>query len=121
MQAPFWLATSGVVIAYILYVAKPAWPGLISQKLSLVHRLLMHKYGFDSFNENVVARFTRFTSSILADKFDMGFIDNGVVNGAARTVGAVSRVMKKIQHGYLYNYTFLMIFGLLMLVMLVLL
>ena len=42
---------------------------------------------------------------------DETIIDGTVVNGAARTVGFVSKVARQLQSGYLYHYAFAMILG----------
>ncbi len=39
-------------------------------------------------------------------------IDDGLVNGSARTVGWLGSVMRYAQSGYLYHYAFAMILGL---------
>lgn len=121
VHAPFWLALLGVIVAFIFYVLNPELPELLLNRLSLikwVHGILINKYGFDKFNENVIARSTRKISCFISEKFDMGVIDHSLVDGTAKGIGRLSAVMKKLQTGYLYNYTFLMIFGLLVLVML---
>lgn len=119
MHAPFWLAIAGIGTAYLFYVLKPNWSGVVLNRLKFVNSILINKYGFDSFNEKVVARFTRATSSLIGEKVDMGLIDGGLVNGSAYGIAKISSLLKNIQKGFLYNYTFLMIFGLLILIMLV--
>ena len=119
MHAPFWLAISGVATAYVFYVLKPELSTMVLNRFGFVNKILLNKYGFDSFNENVIAKLTRSTSSLIGSKVDMGLIDGGLVNGSANGVAKISRLLKSIQKGFLYNYTFLMIFGLLILIMLV--
>jgi len=43
---------------------------------------------------------------------DQIMIDDGLVNGSARTVGWLGSVMRYAQSGYLYHYAFAMILGL---------
>ena len=119
MHPPFWLALAGVGTAYLCYVVMPGIPGAILNRTQWINKILNNKYGFDSFNEHVIARGTRCVSQLLAEHLDMGLIDNNLVNGSARSVGTLSRVIKKIQNGYLYNYTFVMILGLLILLLLI--
>ena len=47
---------------------------------------------------------------------DRGLIDGLIVNGSARTVGALSGVVKRIQTGFLYHYAFVMVVGLVLFV-----
>jgi NADH-quinone oxidoreductase subunit L len=45
-------------------------------------------------------------------KADAGFIDNGIVNGSARVVEWVATQVRRWQTGFLYDYAFAMIIGL---------
>ena len=47
---------------------------------------------------------------------DQTFIDGLVVNGSARLVGWVAALSRRLQTGYLYQYAFSMVIGLLILV-----
>ena len=46
---------------------------------------------------------------------DVAVIDGVLVNGSARLVGWFATVIRKIQTGYIYNYAFAMIFGIVVL------
>jgi len=57
-------------------------------------------------------------SSVFQWRFgDQVVIDDGLVNGSARTVGWLGSVMRYAQSGYLYHYAFAMILGLASLLM----
>ena len=45
---------------------------------------------------------------------DVVLID-GLVNGSAQSVGLFSTIIRKLQSGYIYNYAFAMIFGIVLL------
>ncbi len=115
---PFWLAMSGVATAYLFYVLRPEWSTAVNNKARAVNTVLYNKYGFDLFYEKVIARGFRALSSFTAYKFDMGFIDAVLVNGTANSFVSISAVLKKLQTGYLYNYIFFMILGLLIFIVL---
>lgn len=42
-------------------------------------------------------------------------IDNGIVNGSAKMVGAVAAQVRKMQTGFIYTYAAAMVFGVLVL------
>jgi NADH-quinone oxidoreductase subunit L len=42
---------------------------------------------------------------------DRFLIDGAVVNGSAKTVGWLARLVRHVQSGYLYHYAFAMIVG----------
>jgi NADH-quinone oxidoreductase subunit L len=108
----FYLALGGALVAWFLYIRRPDLPGKIAAALQPGYRLLENKYYFDWFNEKVVAAGTRALGSGLWKVGDRGLIDGLIVNGSARTVGALSGVVKRIQTGFLYHYAFVMVVGL---------
>jgi len=111
-QLPVWLAAAGVLTAYIFFKWKPALADSAERAFKWLHTILTEKYGFDWFNENVIAAGARALGSGLWRFGDQELIDDGMVNGSARLVGWFSSVMRYAQSGYLYHYAFAMILGL---------
>jgi NADH-quinone oxidoreductase subunit L len=109
---PVWLAAAGVLTAYIFFKWKPAWADSAERAFKWLHTILTEKYGFDWFNEHVIAAAARGLGGGLWRFGDQDLIDNGMVNGSARVVGWFSSVMRYAQSGYLYHYAFAMILGL---------
>ncbi len=109
--APFWLALSGVVLAYVLYMVKTGWPAAIQKMVQPLHTLLDHKYYLDAFNEHVLARGARGIGAGLWRWGDQVLIDGALVNGAWRWVSRLSGLVRKGQTGYLYHYALAMIMG----------
>jgi NADH-quinone oxidoreductase subunit L len=107
----FWLALAGVVAAWYLYLVRPGIPDAIQARFGFVYRVLDNKYYMDWFNEHVLARAARITGTGLWKGGDVGFIDNVVIDGSARTVGGVSMLTRYVQSGYLYWYALVMIIG----------
>jgi len=112
---PFWLAMAGVGTAYYLYMVNPSIPAKLHQSFNWLYRILENKYGFDRFNEVVFAAGSRLIGRVLWKVGDQTIIDGAMVNGAAKTVGFVSKKARLLQSGYLYVYAFAMIVGLLVL------
>jgi len=108
---PFWLAMAGVATAYYLYMVRPDIPAQLHKRFNWLYRVMENKYGFDRFNEIVFAGGARLIGRVLWKAGDQTLIDGAVVNGAAKTVGFVSKVARQIQSGYLYHYAFAMILG----------
>jgi len=108
---PFWLALSGAATAWFLYIKRPELPAKIKEKFSLVSAILEKKYGFDEFNDWFFAGGARGISRLLWIVGDVKLIDGVMVNGSAKLVGMFSRVLRKIQTGYIYHYAFSMIIG----------
>ncbi|MDP9083861.1 MAG: NADH-quinone oxidoreductase subunit L [Pseudomonadota bacterium] len=109
---PFWFAASGVFAAWIFFLKKPEFADAAERRFRWLHRILVDKYGFDWFNEHVIVAGARLLGGGLWRFGDQIVIDDGLVNGSARTVGWLGSVMRYAQSGYLYHYAFAMILGL---------
>ena len=111
-SAAIWLALAGAIVAWVLYLLRPELPGRIARRFAPAHRLLVNKYYFDWFNENVLAGATRGLGRLLWGVGDRTVIDGAIVNGSARGVAALSAIVRRVQSGYLYHYAFAMVIGL---------
>ena len=116
VTAPFWLAVSGFVVAWLLWHLRPDIPARIAETFRAVHTVLARKYYFDELYESVLAGIGRAVGGGLWQVGDVRLIDGLMVNGSARGVGWLSGVVRWIQTGLLYHYAFAMIVGLLLLV-----
>ncbi|HEX7079593.1 MAG TPA: NADH-quinone oxidoreductase subunit L [Gammaproteobacteria bacterium] len=115
-SATVYLAAAGALVAWFLYLKRPDIPELVLDRAGVLYRVLVNKYYFDWFNENVLARGTRAAGQALWRVGDQVLIDGLIVNGSARAVGAVSSVARGLQSGYLYHYAFAMVVALAMLI-----
>ena len=112
LGAPFWLALSGVVCAWLFFLRNPSWAAAVQSRLTGLHSLLVNKYYFDWFNENVLARASRGLGTLLWKAGDQAVIDGALVNGSAAAVNWFSGVARRVQTGYLYSYALWMVVGL---------
>ncbi|MEO7495601.1 MAG: NADH-quinone oxidoreductase subunit L [Massilia sp.] len=110
---PFFLALAGVVSAFYCYMVNPRVPAWFYAKFHAVHTLLDNKYYMDKFNDVVFSGGARLLGNGLWNVGDKALIDGLVVNGSARLVGFISTIVRKFQTGYIYNYAFVMILGVL--------
>lgn len=113
LTLPVWFAISGVVLAWLFYVKAPQLPHMFAQRFALLYKLLLSKYGFDDFNQIVFVRGGRYLAGIFFHVGDEQILDHQFVNGSGRVIAWLSRMMRKLQSGYLYHYAFAMIIGLL--------
>ena len=109
---PVWLAALGVFTAWLFFLKRPDLAEAAERRFKWLHTLLVNKFGFDWFYENVIVAGARRLGSGLWRFGDQIVIDDGFVNGSARTVGWLGSVMRYAQSGYLYHYAFAMILGL---------
>jgi NADH-quinone oxidoreductase subunit L len=107
----FWLAVAGVALPWFFYLRRPDIPAALQRRFAFLYKLLDNKYYFDWFNENVLARGARLVGTGLWRGGDVGVIDNILIDGSARTVGAFAVLSRRLQSGYLYWYALVMIVG----------
>jgi NADH-quinone oxidoreductase subunit L len=110
--APFWLMAAGFAAATGIYLARPALADRLQQSMPRLHRLLTNKFYVDEFYQKVFVARTVRIGNALWEKGDAGVIDGWLVNGSARLVGSISARVRAWQSGYLFQYAFAMILGL---------
>jgi len=106
-----YLVIAGVFSAWALYWKWPHLPDVIDARLKPLRWVLEHKYGFDAFNEKVLAKAGRLLGAFFWKAGDQVLID-GAVNGSANTIGFLAGVVRRVQSGFLYSYAFWMVIGL---------
>lgn len=77
-----YLATAGVLSAWLLYVKLPHLPAKIAQAFRPVYVLFENKYYLDALYFNVFAKGTRALGTFFWKVGDTAIIDNGIVNGS---------------------------------------
>ena len=111
---PFWFALAGFGAAWYLYIVRPELPRVLRAKAGVLVAVLMDKYGFDRFNDWFFAGGARLVGGGLWKGGDVAVID-GFINGSARLVGWCAAVVRTLQSGFIYQYAFAMIIGMLVL------
>jgi NADH-quinone oxidoreductase subunit L len=117
ISVTFWFAAAGVFTAWLFFLKKTELADAAERRFKWLYVILVDKYGFDWFNEHVIMVGARLLGAGLWRFGDQAVIDDGLVNGSARTVGWLGSVMRYAQSGYLYHYAFAMILGLASLLM----
>jgi len=112
---PFFLALSGILVSWLFFVKKPQLADDCKKLLNPVYVILDKKYAFDEIYQIVFVGGAKKIGNLLWSIGDRILIDNGLVNGSYKSVDLFSKLLKKIQTGYLYHYAFTMITGFLIL------
>ncbi len=112
----FWLLLAGAVTAYICFAWKPQLAQMASGIFAPIKTILQNKYYFDDFNQKFFAKGSLGLGRFLWRYGDKAIIDDGIVNGSARSVAKIAAKARKLQTGYLYHYALLMLVGLLILI-----
>jgi NADH-quinone oxidoreductase subunit L len=77
-----------------------------------LYRLLENKFYVDELYQKLFVNRTLNIGDFLWRKADAGLIDDGLVNGSARLMDNLSARVRHWQSGYLFQYAFAMIVGL---------
>ncbi len=109
----FYLLLGGVLLAWLCYSLVPSIPKLLAPVLAIPSFILARKYGCDWLYIKGFARLGVGVGKVASALGDRILIDGLMVNGTASMVRGVSMQLRKIQSGYLYQYAFAMIIGLL--------
>ncbi|STX52757.1 NADH-quinone oxidoreductase chain L [Legionella busanensis] len=108
----FWVTLAGIFLAWLCYIAFPSTPAILARKFSGVYKLLLNKYGFDTFNDRVFVRGSKALGRIFYRGGDQALIDGFFVNGTGRMVRWAAGKGRALQSGYLYHYATVMVLGL---------
>ena len=108
---PFWLALAGIATAWYLYSKRTDLPRQIAIALGPLYALVERKYGFDELYAWLFAGGARAIGRGFWRGGDLAIIDGLLVNGSARVVGWSASVVRLFQSGYVYQYAFTMLIG----------
>ena len=104
------LALLGVGIGWQVYFRGGMYHQSIARRFSLVHRILVNKYYLDDIYQwainHMVLTFGRFVAV-----FDRVLVNDIGVNGSGTSVRLVSRMLRLLQTGRMYNYGMVMALG----------
>ena len=111
VSLPFWLALAGFVTAYYCYMINKKVPTWFYQSFHWLYKLLDNKYYLDRFNQFFFANGAVSLGTGLWKAIDKAIIDKIIVNGSAKSIGYLGKLVRLCQSGYIYHYVFVMILG----------
>ncbi len=107
----FFISSLGIIIAWYLYCYNKTLVEKIKIKFNFIYCILINKYGFDLFNQIIVANSIKKIGSTLWVFGDIFLIDKLFVNGIPFIFKKSSNLIRRMQTGRLYNYVYIMITG----------
>jgi NADH-quinone oxidoreductase subunit L len=117
---PFWFALAGALVAYVGYIVRPEWPAHVVRHCRWFYWVLVHKFGFDAFNDVVFVRGTRVLSQFFYRRGDVQLIDRVAIHGSCEQVNRFAWLLRLLQTGYVYHYALAIIVGMVIFLCLVL-
>lgn len=109
--SPLIMMISGFVLAWVMYIYRPAWPGEIADQHDLIYKFLLNKWYFDEIYDFIFVRPAKWLASLFWKGGDGYVIDGFGPDGIAANVLRVTRRMVALQTGYVYHYAFVMLLG----------
>ena len=109
--SPLIMMISGFVLAWVMYIYRPAWPGEIAEQHDLVYKFLLNKWYFDEIYDFIFVRPAKWLARLFWKGGDGYVIDGFGPDGIAANVLRVTHRMVALQTGYVYHYAFVMLLG----------
>ncbi|MDH4981377.1 NADH-quinone oxidoreductase subunit L [Hyphomicrobium sp. D-2] len=105
----------GFTIAWIYYIAKPSLPAATARAFGPLYRFLLNKWYFDELYNAIFVKPTFWLANFLWKVGDIKII-NGLIDGTAAGVYAITQRAVRLQTGYIYHYAFAMLIGVALLI-----
>jgi NADH-quinone oxidoreductase subunit L len=122
-HVPFWVlalplvvVASGIALSYLFYIKRPELPVMLKMRFGGLYRFLLNKWYFDELYDRLFVRFALSEGRSMWKFWDTKVIDGCGPNGAAFISRIFAARTSALQTGFLYNYAFAMLIGLMVLI-----
>ena len=116
---PLWLlvitpffVTILIPLSFFLYIKKTNVLDRIVLKYKSLYNFLLNKWYFDELYNQIIVKPTKFIGSFFWEKGDIKIIDRLGPDGISKIIKIISNKSSKFQSGYIYDYAFIMLIGL---------
>ncbi len=113
---PLVVGLLGIFVAWITYIWRPGLPATIVYNFRPIYLFLLNKWYFDELYDMVIVRPLMALGRGLWKRGDGTIIDGFGPDGVSATARDIGGWASRLQTGYLYNYAFAMLIGLVALV-----
>ncbi len=111
MTINFLILFAGLIFSYF-YFYKRSFDISIPR---FIRAVIEKEYGFDSLSRYFIPRIQNNISRFLWKDIDISTIDNGLINNTSNIINSLSNKVKKLQTGYIYHYSLIIISALILL------
>ena len=105
------LIALGIALAVYFYGFNQAKLSDLKKQFVNIYQFILNKWYFDELYDKIFVKPTYNLGKFLWSKIDQGIIDRFLPNGSASIVASVAKACKKIQTGFIFDYTFIIITG----------
>ena len=106
------LVTLAIPLSYFLYIKNDRLLERIKTKNELLYKFLLNKWYFDELYDSIFVKPVKAIGSFLWKSGDIKTIDRFGPDGISKIVKIISKKSTKFQSGYIYDYAFVMLIGL---------
>ena len=122
-HVPFWvkklpilMGLSGILLAYFMYLWREGAAQRLAERIKPLHKLSFNKWYFDEIYDAVFVKNAWRLGAVFSVTGDRKIIDRFGPDGFAGTSLQTAGILSKFQSGYMFQYAFVMIIGLISLV-----
>ena len=115
--SPLIVGVLAIALAYLFYIKRTDLPAKLARSLKPLYKLSLNKWYFDEIYEAALVKPIKKTGDFLWRFIDMKIVD-GVPNGLAAICNFGSKKISKLQTGFIYNYSLLMVLGIMVIIFL---
>ncbi len=108
---PVAIAVAGIVLAYVMYMARPGMPAWFAARFRWIYLFLYNKWYFDELYDWLFVRPAHAIGRGLWKEGDGRLIDGIGPDGIAAAALSFARRASALQSGYVYHYAFAMLIG----------
>lgn len=107
----FWMMSIGFIVALYMYVLKPGTAARLAERHQLAYRFLLNKWYFDELYDFIFVRPAFWIGRLFWKQGDGRIIDGLGPDGVSARVIDGSKLVVRLQTGYVYHYAFAMLIG----------
>ena len=105
------LVALGIVVAVYFYGFNQSKLSNLKTQFKTIYEFVLNKWYFDELYNKILVIPIYNLGKFLWTRVDQGLIDKFLPNGSASIVATVAKACKKIQTGFIFDYTFIIITG----------
>ena len=106
------LVTVAIPLSYYFYIKNNKFLAKIRSKNEPLYNFLLNKWYFDEIYDLIFVKPTKALGSFFWKSGDIKTIDRFGPDGISKIVKIISKKSTKFQSGYIYDYAFVMLIGL---------
>lgn len=103
------IVTLSMLLSFYVFYKKSSLIDKIANRLGILYQLLTIQYGFNYIYENYLVNGYQLVSVWLWKNIDHYLIDSAVVQGVPRKLVSISKVVRLVANGKLYDYILIML------------